>query len=96
MTLNEQARSSEKHDDRHSITVTVVAPRDPNPKRFTWPKTMQVGEAAAEAAAAFGYEPGNPSFVNAAGEVLDRNKPLVAEHVEDGDQLELVDVGGGV
>jgi hypothetical protein len=78
------------------VTVSVVAPRDPEPKNFTWAKTMRVGEAAALAAAAFGYEPGTPSFVNSEDEVLDRDKPLVAEGVRDGDRLELVDVGGGV
>jgi len=80
-----------------TITVIVVAPRDPDDTRsFTWQTTAKVGDAAVEAAAAFGYEPGTPSFVNSEGEVLDRNKPLVAAGVEDGDELELVDVGGGV
>lgn len=91
-----------REDDRtgpagaRTITAKVVAPRDPTPKKFTWLKTMKVGVAAAEAAAAFGYEPGNPSFVNEAGDVLDREKTLVAEGVTHGDCLELVDVGGGV
>lgn len=79
-----------------TITVKVFTPKDPSPKSFTWPKTMKVGDAAAEAAKAFGYEGGSPSFQNSAGVVLDRNKPLVAEGVSDGDELELVDAGGGV
>lgn len=80
-----------------TMTVTVVAPRDPDdPRTFTWPKTTKVGDAAAEAAAAFGYEPGTHTFTTSAGDALDRNKPLVASGVEDGDELDLVDVGGGV
>lgn len=79
-----------------TITVTVFAPRVPDPKQFTWPKTMKVGDAAAAAAAEFGYQGGSPSFENEANVVLDRNKPLVAEGVKDGDKLELVDAGRGV
>jgi hypothetical protein len=85
--------------ERHgplTITVRVFAPRATEPRTYTWPKTTRVGEAAAEAARDFGYEPGNPSLQNADGEVLDRDKPLVAAGVRDGDELELVDVGGGV
>jgi hypothetical protein len=39
---------------------------------------------------------GTPTFQNAAGDLLDRSKTIAAEHVKDGDVLELVDVGGGV
>ena len=79
-----------------TVTVTVFAPKIPDPKSFTWEKTMKVGDAAAAAAKAFGYEGGNPSFENEADVVLDRSKPLVAEGVRDGDKLELVDAGRGV
>jgi len=79
-----------------TITVTVFAPRATEPRVYTWPKTLRVGEAATQAARDFGYEPGTPSFQNTDGEVLDRDKPLVAAGVRDGDKLELVDVGGGV
>jgi hypothetical protein len=85
--------------ERHgapTITVTVFAPRATEPRTYTWPKTTRVGDAAAEAAGDFGYAPGTPSFQNTAGEVLDRDKPLVAAGVRDSDELELVDVGGGV
>ncbi len=85
-----------KNREKHEITVTVYAPRAVEPKEFTWPKTKKVGEAAQEAAIAFGYEPSSPTFQNENEEVLDRNKPLVAEKVKDGDTLELVDSGGGV
>jgi hypothetical protein len=78
------------------MTVTVFAPRATDPRTFTWPQTMKIGEAAAQAADAFGYQPGTPSFHTAAGEVLDRDKPLIAAGVREGDELELVDVGGGV
>ncbi|HEX2879779.1 MAG TPA: hypothetical protein VHO25_09580 [Polyangiaceae bacterium] len=80
-----------------TVTVKVFSPREPDPKTFTWPQTMRVGDAAAEAALAFGYPSGlTVSFQNKAGEVLDRKKPLVAAGVRDGDTLEIVDVGGGV
>lgn len=78
------------------LTVTVHQPSDPAPKQFTWPKTKKVGEAAAEAAAAFDITVDQPSFQNADGQVLDRNKPLVAEKVNDGDVLDIVSAGGGV
>lgn len=78
------------------LTVSVFSPRDPDPRTFTWAKTTKVADAASEAASAFGYEAGTPTFRNGEGRVLDRNKPLVAEHVNDGDRLELVDIGGGV
>jgi len=82
--------------DPATLTVTVVAPNNPTPRSFTWPRAKRVGEAAAEAAAALGFSGGNPTFMNAAGEVLDRDRPLVAAGVRDGDELELVDIGGGV
>lgn len=82
--------------DRATITVCVFSPTSPDPKEFTWPRSLRVGEAAAQAAAEFGHAPGNPTFRNADGDILDRDRPLVAAGVRDGDKLELVDVGGGV
>ncbi len=78
-----------------SINVTVISPRETTPRPFTFEKTMRVGEAARVAADAFGYTGGNPTFARG-DTILDRNKPLVAEGVRDGDELELVDAGGGV
>jgi len=77
------------------VTVTVVAPRSVEPRTFTFKKSLRVGEAAREAATAFGYVGGNPTFAKAST-VLDRDKTLVAEGVRDGDRLEIVDAGGGV
>lgn len=77
------------------LTVTVRAPRSVEPKEFTWPKTTKVGDAARQAAAAFEYSTDNPTLKKG-DEVLDRNKPLVAEGIHDGDVLWLVDAGGGV
>lgn len=77
------------------VTVSVRAPRALEPKEFTWDKTTKVGDAAKEAAEAFGYASGTPTFQKGE-DILDRNKPLVAEKVEDGDVLDLVDAGGGV
>lgn len=82
-------------DDKQDITVTVFAPREPEPKTFSWNKHRTVGETAAEAAADFKYAAGTPTFVKD-GKILDRSKQLVAAGVRDGDQLELTDVGGGV
>ena len=84
------------HAGDQEVTVRVFSPREPDPRTFTWRKTIKVGEAAAEAAVAFGIVGGTPTFRNAKKEVLDRDKPLVAEKVRDGDELELVDIGGGV
>jgi len=81
--------------DDQQVTVTVRAPRALEPKEFTWAKTTKVGDAAKEAAQAFGYAAGTPTFQKGT-DILDRNKPLVAAKVVDGDVLDLVDAGGGV
>ena len=82
--------------ENKQINITVYAPRSTEPKTFIWDKTFKVGDAADEAALAFGYSSGTHSFQNEDDEVLDRQKPFVAENVKDGDTLELVDSGGGV
>lgn len=76
--------------------MLVFAPRAAAPKRFTWPESLLVGAAADEAAAAFKYEAGTPTFQNKDEEVLDRTKTLKAAGVKDHARLELVDTGGGV
>lgn len=87
---------SPQNDDKQNLDVKVFAPRNPSDLRpFSWSKHLTVGEAAAEAAAAFGYSGGQPTLAKD-GKPLDRGKQLVAEHVRDGDVLELVDVAGGV
>jgi hypothetical protein len=90
-TKPDGALTSGKH-----LTVTVYAPRSPEPKTFRFRPQETVGQAARTAADAFGYEGGNPSFTTKDHVVLDRAKTLGAAHVRDGDTLELVDVGGGV
>jgi hypothetical protein len=89
-----------KPDDREShgvptITVTVFSPSQVDGRSFTWPQTMKVGDAATQAAAAFGIDAESPTFQKG-DEVLDRQKPLVAAHVKDRDILDLVSAGGGV
>ena len=98
MTATQASKADpDDRDDRNTVTVTVFAPRNAESREFTFPKTMKVSEAARTAADAFGYAAGgNPTFETADNEVLDRNKPLVAANVRDGDKLELVDAGGGV
>ena len=79
-----------------TFTLTVYEPSEVEPKVFTWAKTMKVSDAAQEAASTFKVQVKIPTFENAQHEILDRNKPLVAAGVRDGDSLELVDIGGGV
>lgn len=94
---HEGGHSDHGQDDKQ-LTLVVHAPRSPDSKTFTWAKTMKVGDAAKEAAVAFGYAGGNPSFQTLATppRQLDKNKTLVAEHLKDGDEIEITDTGGGV
>ena len=78
------------------LTVEVFSPRVPEPMKFTWPKAFQVGKAADEAAEAFKYEAGTPTFLDKDQKVLDREETLIAAGIRDFDQLELTDKGGGV
>lgn len=82
--------------DKQTYDVLVFAPRDPSDRRpYSFSKHLLVGDAAAQAAPDFGYAGGQPTFAKE-GTPLDRTKQLVAEHVRDGDALEIVDGGGGV
>lgn len=80
----------------NELTVEVFSPRFPQPKKFTWAKSLLVGQAADEAAKVFGYETGNPTFQDKTGQILERDKTLVESGIHDFDQLELTDKGGGV
>ena len=80
----------------NELTVEIFSPRSPQPKKFTWAKSLQVGQAADEAAKAFGYEAGNPTFQDKTGQVLERDKTLIESGIQDFDRLELTDKGGGV
>ena len=82
--------------DGGELTVEVFSPRVPEPRKFTWPKSLKVGDAADEAAQAFGYEAGKPALLDKSGHVLDRDKTLSEAGVRDHDTLELTDKGGGV
>jgi hypothetical protein len=82
--------------EKQMVNVEVFAPRSPTaPKQFTWSKHLSVGEAADEAATAFGYQAGVATLAKD-GVELDRSKQLVAAGVRDGDTLTLIDSGGGV
>lgn len=87
---------SETPKPTDNLIVEVFAPRDPDPKKFTWPKTTLVGAAADEAAEAFKYEAGTPTLQNKDRKVLDRSETLAAAGVHSFDVLELTDTGGGV
>jgi len=78
-----------------TVTVEVFSPREVDPKTFTFPTKDHIEKAAREAATAFGYAGGNPTF-SKNKVVLDRKLTLAQAGVHDGDVLELVDVGGGV
>ena len=80
------------------IHVVVYAPRSPNPKTFTWAATLKVGDAARQAAEAFGYSGGNLGLQTETQppRVLDNSKTLGEEKIDSGDKLELIDTGGGV
>lgn len=75
--------------------VRVLAPSEPHPLAFAFEKVEVVGTAATQAATEFGLHPTAPSF-ELGGSVLDRTITLEAAGVRNGDELELVDVGGGV
>lgn len=81
--------------NKQILDVTVFAPRSTEPRPYHWNKHLTVGEAADLAAPDFGYQGGTPSLAKG-DDVLDRDKQLVAAGVRDGDELELVDTGGGV
>jgi hypothetical protein len=95
---NERVRHHHGREDRHlphHVTVTVFSPRDPEPRSFTWPVDWTVGQAADAAAAAFGYQGGEPTL-GKGNETLSRELALRQAHIHNHDQLELLDVGGGV
>lgn len=92
------ARREVTHTDSDTVKVIVYSPRSPQPKEFEWRRTLRVGEAAREAATAFGYQGGNPGLQTTANppRVLDNNRTLAEENVHNGEKLELIDTGGGV
>lgn len=93
---NSSQTEAQPKPDKDTLDVFVVPPRDPNRREeFHWSKHLEVGSAAEQAAAAFGYRGGQPTL-SRDGTPLDRSKQLVAEHVHDGEVLGLVDVAGGV
>lgn len=96
MTSSDASATALDNKDKQDLAVFVFAPRNPSDRReFTWSKHLTVGEAATEAATAFGYSGGQPTLARD-GKPLDRSKQLVAEHIHDGEVLELIDAGGGV
>jgi hypothetical protein len=84
--------------EQHSteVTVQVFIPRLTEPKLFTWPLTLTVGQAAKEAADAFGYSQSSNPTLGRGNHTFDRNKTLEQEHIHNNEELELLDVGGGV
>ena len=89
------SQTSEHHHE-HTVTVTVFAPKEVDGKTFTFRVNLKVGEAAGEAALAFGYPPGTKATFKKDGKVLDAGKTLHEAHIHTGEKLDLVDTGGGV
>lgn len=100
METTEKEKLKPADNDKQTLSLEVFAPRKANSQTFKWPKTKKVGDAAREAALAFGYSGTNPGLEivlpDGTGRTLDNNKTLVAEHLKDGDQLDITDTGGGV
>jgi hypothetical protein len=104
--MSDKAQGSGPHgtavDDDHghprTVHVLVFAPRFVEPRPFDWAVTLKVGEAAKEAATAFGYTAGHPGLQtdHEPPRTLENNKTLAEEHVHDNEKLELIDTGGGV
>lgn len=82
--------------DAATLELTVYSAVAVEPKTFSWPRSVTVEQAAGEAATAFGYTGGTPTFQTEDGTVLDPSARLASARLKDGDTLEIVDVGGGV
>jgi hypothetical protein len=88
--------SEDREARNKKIHLIVFAPRFPDkPKKFVWELTTLIGAAADEAADKFGYPQGTVSFAKG-GIALRRELSLGDAGLNDGDEVELVDVGGGV
>lgn len=87
---------SQQEQHLHEVTVKVYNPRNNEAKTFTWPLTLTVGQAAKEAADAFGYSQDSNATLGRGNDTFDRNKTLEQEHVHNHEELELLFVGGGV
>ncbi len=91
-----QTGENKSSKNGNTYEVKVFAPRNPLDQRpYSWSKHLTVGEAASQAAPAFGIVGGQPTLAKAST-ALDRSKQLVAAGVRDGDVLEIVDAAGGV
>lgn len=77
------------------VTVTIAPLNDDDPRAFTFEKTKKVGEAAEEAAEAFGYD-ADGFTLQLGDKVLDSDKPLVAAGIVGDELYELANTGGGV
>jgi len=89
-----KGNSESEHDKK--LHVEVYAPRDPKPKKFTWEPTLLVRDAATEAAEKFKYSPDGTPGLSKQKHALDNGVTLEAAGVLRGDELTLIDAGGGV
>lgn len=100
METIDAAKGKGKDHDKQELTLRVFAPRTTTPREFVWAKTMHVADAARDASTAFGYTGANAALQllapDGTARMLDNNKTLIAEHLKDGDELEVNSTGGGV
>lgn len=83
--------------EEKSIELTVQTSR--GTKTLSFPKQMKVSEVIAKIVAEFGFAPGdNFDLVLASkpNEPLQKERPLVSFHLEDGTTVILTAVGSGV
>ena len=83
-------------EHRRNLVLRVFSPRHPDPKPFRFDLDITVGAAASKASEAFGYDGGTPTFKRKDRTVLDRMITLRAAGLRHREEVELVDVGGGV
>ncbi|OBK22993.1 hypothetical protein [Mycobacterium asiaticum] len=96
ITKDRRGEGANHHHHHDWLELRVFAPRDPQERTFVFDAATVVGDAALKVATAFGYAKGNHTFQNRHDEVLDRKATLAHAHVDNGELLELIDIGGGV
>lgn len=93
---NAGSKGGGEKEHEKKLHVEVYAPRHPEPKKFTWEPSLLVRDAAAEAAKKFKYSPDGTPGLSKQGHALDNGTTLEAAGVRSGDELTLIDAGGGV
>lgn len=87
--------------EQATLELKVRAPQsdpDDDPREFSYNRGTKVGDAAEEAAQAYGFATDTQTwtFMLESEEVLDPNSTLASEDIEDDDTVTLTDFGRGV